>query len=296
MYLCYIDESGTPEIPGTTSHYVLVGISIPIWHWHDCDREIAKIKLDNRLENAEIHTAWMMRTYPEQRKIDGFEEMSHFKRREEVSKYRKGELLRLQRENRKQYYQAKKNYRKTDDYIHLTKDERVSIVFDLAKSVGNWGFARLFGECIDKIYYNPNRTGKTPEEQAFEQVVSRFEQYLESIRTENDGPNYALLIHDNNETVSTRHSQLMRKYHRDGTLWTSIRNIIETPLFVDSSLTDMVQVADLCGYALRRYCENGEQDLFQEIFKRADRKSGKVVGLRHFSEPTCTCTICSEHS
>lgn len=132
--------------------------------------------------------------------------------------------------------------------------------------------------------------------QAFEQVVSRFEQYLESIRGEESGPNYALLIHDNNETVNIRHSQLMRKFHRDGTLWTSIRNIIEKPLFVDSSLTDMVQMADLCGYALRRYCENGEEGLFKEIFKRADRKSGKAVGLRHFSEPTCTCTICDEHS
>lgn len=24
MYFCYIDESGTPEIPGTSSHYVIV--------------------------------------------------------------------------------------------------------------------------------------------------------------------------------------------------------------------------------------------------------------------------------
>lgn len=68
MYLCYIDESGTPEIPGNTSHFILAGISIPIWHWRDCDREIAKVKMDNELENSEIHTAWMMRTYPEQKK------------------------------------------------------------------------------------------------------------------------------------------------------------------------------------------------------------------------------------
>jgi hypothetical protein len=33
MYLCYIDESGTPESSGNTSHFVLAGISIPIWHW-----------------------------------------------------------------------------------------------------------------------------------------------------------------------------------------------------------------------------------------------------------------------
>lgn len=295
MYLCYIDESGTPEIPGNTSHFILAGISIPIWHWRDCDREIAKVKMDNELENSEIHTAWMMRTYPEQKKIADFEKLSTFRRREEVSKYRKAELLRLQRTNQKQYHQAKKNYRKTEDYIHLTKDQRMKVVSDLATCIGNWGYARLFAECIDKIYFNPERTVQTAEEQAFEQVVSRFEQYLESIRGEDDGPNYSLLIHDNNETVRKRHSLLMKQFHRDGTLWTTIRNIIETPLFVDSSLTDMVQIADLCGYALRRYCENGEEELFRLIFPRADRKHGKTVGVRHFSEKSCKCLICDEH-
>ena len=38
MYLCYIDESGTSTVPGNTSHFVLAGISMPIWHWQDCDR------------------------------------------------------------------------------------------------------------------------------------------------------------------------------------------------------------------------------------------------------------------
>jgi hypothetical protein len=30
MYLCYIDESGTPQIPGNTSHFILAGLAIPI--------------------------------------------------------------------------------------------------------------------------------------------------------------------------------------------------------------------------------------------------------------------------
>lgn len=28
VYFCYVDESGTLQIPGNTSHYVLCGISI----------------------------------------------------------------------------------------------------------------------------------------------------------------------------------------------------------------------------------------------------------------------------
>ena len=44
MYFCYIDESGTPEIPGTSSHYVLCGLAIPIDKWKKCDNQIQAIK------------------------------------------------------------------------------------------------------------------------------------------------------------------------------------------------------------------------------------------------------------
>jgi len=86
------------------------------------------------------------------------------------------------------------------------------------------------------------------------------------------------LIHDNNETVAKKHTVLMKKFHASGTLWTNLKNIIETPLFVDSQLTGMVQIADLCAYALRRYLENNETELFDLVFQRADRKGVMVVG------------------
>jgi len=44
VYICYIDESGTPEVHGNTSHYVLAGLSVPIWHWRTCEDEITAIK------------------------------------------------------------------------------------------------------------------------------------------------------------------------------------------------------------------------------------------------------------
>lgn len=88
----------------------------------------------------------------------------------------------------------------------------------------------------------------------------------------------------------------MRKFHHKGTQWTPVENIIETPLFVYSQLTSMVQLADICSYALRRYVENGEEDLFKLVFERADRKDGAVVGVRHFSKHDCNCLICAAHT
>jgi len=55
----------------------------------------------------------------------------------------------------------------------------------------------------------------------------------------------------------------------------------------------MVQIADLCAYALRRYLENGEEELFDLVFHRADKKDGTVVGVRHFTNASCGCKICN---
>lgn len=298
MYLCYVDESGTPDIPGNTSHFVLAGISTPVWHWKNCDQEIRAIKARYDLQDSEIHTAWMLRWYLEQDKVANFDSLDYGQRRYQVARIRNAELLRLQgagSQKRMHYRQTKTNYKKTDSYIHLSHAERTAFILELAQCVSNWGFARLFAECIDKVHFDPVRAARSVDEQAFEQVVSRFQQYLQITGGDGHEKNLGLLIHDNNETVARKHTRLMKSFHQMGTLWTNVDNIIETPLFVDSELTGMVQIADLCAYALRRYLENGEEDLFDLVFQRADRKGAVAVGVRHFSDLTCCCKICCAH-
>ena len=296
MYLCYIDESGTSDIPGNTSHFVLAGLSLPIWHWRDADREITIIKRRYGLENAEIHTAWMLRKYLEQTRINNFNSLSRIQRESEVRRYRTRELLRLQNSNNSRtYHQTRKNYAKTEAYIHMTLQERQNFLAEITDCVSRWGFARLFAECIDKVHFDPQRAQSPLDEQAFEQVISRFEQYLQNTDDTNGQRNYGLIVHDNNETVEKKHTQLMREFQRKGTLWTRIERIIETPLFVDSQLTSMVQIADLCSYSLRRFLENGETTLFNKIYTRADRNRRRVVGVRHFTDAGCQCAICKGH-
>ena len=108
--------------------------------------------------------------------------------------------------------------------------------------------------------------------------------------------NFGLLIQDNNQTVAKNITALMRRFHVQGTLWAKEERIIETPLFVDSSLTSMVQMADLCAYATRRFFENGEEDLFDRIFGRFDKASGRIVGIRHYvSAKPCKCKVSAAH-
>ena len=225
----------------------------------------------------------MLRNYPEQKSIPGFEALTNEMRRSEVRRVRDAELLRLRKVNKKGYQQTKQNYRQTQDYVHLTLDQRRQAIRDVAQLISTWGVVRLFAECIDNVHFDPTITKTTIHEQAFEQVVSRFELYLQNAQL-----GYGLLIHDNNQTVAKRHTNLMKTFLSKGTLWTQLEHVIETPMFVDSQLTSMVQLADVCAYAIRRYLENSESDLFDLIFQRADRIGETSVGVRHFTRPGCS--------
>jgi hypothetical protein len=295
VQLCYVDESGTPELPGTTNHYVLAGLSLPIWEWRNADEQINRICSSYGLAGCEIHTAWLLRSYPEQRRIPGFAQMSYDDRRGAVRRERAMAVLETrQKRNVKAASQAKKNFSHTDDYIHLTHDERASLVVELAYLIKSWTYATIFAECVDKMHYlTLHHPAQTIDEQAFEQVISRLEQYLK--RSNPDPNSKGLVVHDNNQTVAKKHTNLMRRFHSNGTLWTSITRIIETPLFVDSKLTSMVQMADLCSYAIRRYLENREDQLISIISDRFDKVSNRVVGVRHFGQRNCSCLICAKH-
>jgi hypothetical protein len=297
MYICYIDESGTSDVPGTSTHFILAGVSIPIEFWRDADQEISKIMARYELENQELHTAWVARKYLEQSRIPNFENLETVARRSAVRRERTKELLRLQKASKsKPYNQTKKNFAQSDAYVHLTFEERLNLLEEIASAISGWSCARLFAECIDKTYFDSERTGRTVGEQAFEQVVSRFQQYLaKTPKQEGISKTFGVLVHDNNQNIAKKHTALMRQFHEKGTLWTSVSNIIETPLFVDSSLTRMVQIADLCSYALRRYLENSEVSLFNKVFSRADMSGGKTVGTRHFTNNSCRCKICCSH-
>jgi len=299
MRLCYIDESGTPQIPGNTSHYILAGLSIPINKWKNYDAQIEKIKLKYDLAGTEVHTAWLLRPYLEQNKIPDFQSMDNQTRRFEIVRARTIELQRLSKSKSKQYKQTKKNFEKTKAYIHLTYDERKKFVFDVANTLASWNDVRLFAECINKLNFDTSLARLSVDEQAFEQVVSRFEKYLQifSHNPQCKSKHFGLLIHDNNETEAKKLTDLMKKFHHDGTFWTDLKNTIETPLFVDSELTSMVQLADLCAFSIRRYLENQEEELFNIIYKRGDRdRKHRCVGIRHYNgkEP-CSCIICSNH-
>jgi hypothetical protein len=294
MRFCYLDESGVPELNGGTSHFVLLGMSVIGESWKSKDTEITNIKRRYGLEQEEIHSGWIARRYVEQEKIKDFESLSSDERRKAVLKSREALLVKKAAVKGLAAVQDdRKNFKKTEPYIHLTLSERRQLLQDIVDLVHGWNDCQLFAECTDKTTFRVRPPTTPPFEEAFEQVISRFHAYLNATHT------YGLIVQDQNESVVKRLTELMRKFHRKGTRWTDeIRYLVETPLFVDSSLTSMVQVADLCAYATRRFCENNEIRLFDPIFSRFCRSGTKLVGIRHYTNRMnqggriCHCQIC----
>lgn len=292
MKLFYLDESGNPELTGSSDSYVLVAVGIPIEKWTACDKAINQLKSSYNLLHAEIHTAWMLRSYREQQEIAGFESMNHDERRQAVIRLREQKIQNCKANKTPQALKSlKKIYKNTESYIHLTYAERERFIFDLVAKVKSWSFARIFAEVIDKKNYHPPKPDLTPESQAFERIVTRIEKYLSHIS--NEEKEYGLLIHDECESVTASHVCNMKRYHRRGTFKAEIKHIIETPLFVSSDHTNMVQIADCCAYALRRYFDSSDNALYLPIKARADKIGSDIVGFNHYTaDSACECDMC----
>jgi hypothetical protein len=297
VYICYLDESGTEAMGGGTSHFVYLGMAIAAETWKAKDHEVSEVLTTYGLGGKEVHAGWLARRYPEQEKIKGFDSMSRSERSAAVTVERNAWLIRTAAlKSKEQLDNLKKTLRKTNEYTHLTRGERLALLRSLCDVIRKWGDARLFAEACDKASFGAVIPAKPLYEEAFTQMVNRFQAFLSHKGRYEKRDIFGLLVHDINETVSRKLTDMMRRFHAAGTFWWQIDRIIETPLFVDSKLTAMVQLADLCAYATRRFFENKETDLFDRIYGRFDRTGTRVVGIRHYRyHADCACRVCKEH-
>jgi len=293
MHIIYVDESGTPGIEASSRHFVVAGLAMPLRAWKARDAQLHALLRQNRLADVELHAAWMARLYPEQQRIADFGAAPDGERRRLVTLERKKDLAKAALRGDQAVRGLRKNYAKTAAYIHLTHAERMTALRSVADALAGWGDARLFGDAHMKGALSAEQRARS-REFALEQVTSRFNAYLANAH----GPDaLAIMVHDQHQAESLKLTALFRKWHEGGTAFTRIPHLAETPLFVDSSLTLMVQVADLVAYATRRFFDNGETDLFDRFYVRYDRTpQGLLVGLRHYTARTrCDCRVCLDH-
>jgi hypothetical protein len=132
---------------------------------------------------------------------------------------------------------------------------------------------RLFASVIKKVSVSPN----DPVEVAFEQLASRFDQYL--MRLHKAGNTHRGLIIFDKSTYETTIQSLATDFRTIGHTWGIIRNFAEVPLFLDSRASRLIQLADVIAHSIFRHFEKGDSRFYALIRSGFDSEGGIIHGL-----------------
>ncbi len=132
---------------------------------------------------------------------------------------------------------------------------------------------RLFGAVLNKSRFS----GQDVTQVAFEQVSSRFDQYLGRLHRQGDTQRGLILF--DKCSVERRIQTMAREFKTTGHTFGKLRNLAEVPVFVDSEASRLIQLADLVAYALFRHHEFNDSSFYNIIRNSFDSDGGEVHGL-----------------
>ena len=151
----------------------------------------------------------------------------------------------------------------------------------------SYSSARLFASAIEK-----KTCPGDPVEVAFEDLFKRFDSFLDRGRATGERDRGLIVL--DKTTRETSLQTLSREFRKVGTRWGALKNIADTPFFVDSRASRRVQIADHVAYAVFRRYNAGDAPYFDAIASRFDEADGVVHGLCHMHSErfTCRCPGC----
>lgn len=130
----------------------------------------------------------------------------------------------------------------------------------------------LFGAVVN------NRNDSAPEE-LFSQLTSRFDKFLKRKFIKNGESARGLCIFDKSK-MENQYQNWSRIYQTLGNRWNEkLNNFAEVPLFLDSSISRSIQVADLIAFSLYRNFEHSDDSYFSIIRDCFDKEKNLTHGL-----------------
>ena len=133
---------------------------------------------------------------------------------------------------------------------------------------------RLFAAVLEKARFS----GQDIAQVAFEQLSSRFDQFLGRLYRQNRNAQRGLILFDESSTEK-RIQTLAREFKYTGHQFGVTRNYAEVPVFIDSKASRLIQLADLVAYALYRNFEQNDATYYNIISHCFDSEGGVVHGL-----------------
>lgn len=156
----------------------------------------------------------------------------------------------------------------------IPKQTRIDCIHECLRTLTDARF-RVFAAVVNKEkYYTEN-----PVISAFEQISSRFDQYLMRQYRKDKKPYRGLMICDKATHEETLQA-VTHTYIEKGHSWGTLHNFSEVPLFLDSKASRMIQLADLIAYGIFQKYEHDNTSFFEDIEPRFERDIGNVYGLK----------------
>ncbi len=265
MYFVYVDESGTkdPEVSGTDKHgnpiekdwlYVLVGVSLFEMKWFRFEHFVNHRKL-----------GLMARI----RRDEGI-------RLELADTEVKSRWVRIPAERAKH------------PFLSRLSDDELSDLVDAYLVQPEYHAMRIFAVVVDKRHLREYMTEERLHRKAYELLVERVEAFLGT-----EHPSHkALMVVDNtslqmNRSLAMKHSHFQREGTSSGC---TIGHIVELPMFVESYLSNGVQLADLCAYDVYRAFRDGNlayehfARIAPSIYQAPHRRGANIEGLKVFPD------------
>ena len=179
--------------------------------------------------------------------------------------------------------------RRVAPWDKLSSDEARGTLKSVLQVVNNsYNTTCLFACAIDKKAF----PGFDPVEMAFEDLCKRFDLFLSRLKSAGDTQRGMIIL--DKTTRETSLQKLSREFRKVGTKWGSLKNIADTPFFVDSRASRLVQIADHVAYAVFRRYNSGDAQYFDIVAHRFDAVDGVIHGLvhKHAERYACTCPAC----
>lgn len=301
MFLLYLDGSGVPTLPDPAHEpYVLLGLAMHESSWANLEHRARAVRRRYERPGAqiELHAKDLLANLPEQEAVADFADLDVPSRVSAITTERERRLAAAAKGGRRGTLQ--KLYRATSAVMHMPYPLRRRLYEDALDLVGSTPGVTLFCEAVDKPYALRRSGSVSFLKHAFEQVVSRFDMFLRRENRQTGGPPQSgLLIMDREAERESEMRTMLNSFRDEGHRWGYVEHVIDAPMFIESHECSGVQLADICGYAVRRHVkvrattsERDSQD-FLRIQHRIDREGPQLHGARHYCERgSCPCEIC----
>lgn len=263
MHLLYSDESGDdglPEKPGDpwkgSAYFIRTGIALHDKKWRAIDARVRTFKSTRNIPfNVEIHAVEVNSGY-------------------------------TQKSSKKNGKQVKTKVSNWFGQQYRNPAARWALLEQFLISIMSFGDITIFSTVIDKkkidLTLSKNNHNRKPKLRSLELLSERFTQHIVRQKDKN-----CLLIMD---SVTLHDDHILRSFQEDlykESSFIRADNFVETILFCPSSSTHLLQLADVCSYAIWRKFNSSDDRLFKIIepyFHKNNAGSYARAGLKVWPE------------